>query len=181
MFIKVGDDFADGDFCILGKYLDLLDGEISKINNRIGESRDPESDGVLDYGEYLIGQGFVAIQQYINSTYGLTGVEKSEALDIKPYISANLTLVSVLNAGANYWKHLEEWGLREIVVRDCNSLKGNAAKTIRIIEKVTPWDDYTCANLLAEILNGGELRLSSLLPKLCEWRKNLWVYVDKKT
>lgn len=33
--------------------------------------------------------------------------------------------------------------------------------------------DYTCANLLAILSDEGELELSSLLPKIAEWRENL--------
>lgn len=173
MYIKVGNDFADGDFNYLSKYLYLLDVEISKIREDIKNSRDPESDGLCDYGEYLIGHGFVAIQRYITSTYPLIGISKPQALSIEPQITNDLTFVEALNAGANYWKHLEEWGLKAIIERDTDKLTGQAKATIGTIEKVTPWDDYTCANLLAVLLNGKEMKFSLLLPKISEWRNNL--------
>jgi hypothetical protein len=45
-----------------------------------------------------------------------------------------------------------------------------AQKTIKMIEVLTPWDDYTLSNLLACLPPSGELRLAELVPLLVKWR-----------
>lgn len=178
MFVSIiwsGDDCADGNFALLSKHLNLLDLEISKIDSAIKLSKDPESDGLCDVGEYFIGHGFIAAQHYITSTYPQMGLTKSAALSLGPRIRDDLTLVEALNAGANYWKHLEEWGLKDpwiIIERNKSALEGQALKTIQTIEKITPWAEYTCSNLLAEIASVGGIELSPLLPLIAEWRDN---------
>jgi hypothetical protein len=171
--IKVGDDYADSDFTFLSRHLNLLDFELVRINAAIKKSVDPESDGFFDAGEYFIGDGFVAIQRYLTSTRAGLGIGRSVAFQLPPIVNSELTFTEALNAGANYWKHSEEWF--ETLSRTENAkLKSQAMETIARLEKATPWDDYTCANLLAILVNGKELELSSLLPGIAEWRNNLW-------
>jgi hypothetical protein len=153
-------------------YLKLLDSELIKINAAIRESKDPESDGLLDNGEYIIGNGLVAIQHYLKSVHCLSRVKAGVAFNTPPYVKDDITFVSALNAGANYWKHQEEWYETLWTGQDA-SLKGNALKTLATLEKITPWEFYTCANLLAILVDGKELELSSLLPKITEWGDNL--------
>jgi hypothetical protein len=82
------------------------------------------------------------------------------------------TIIEALNAGANYWKHCEEW-FETLNKADNAKLKGNALKTLDTIEKATSWADYTCANLLSILVDEEELFLSPLLLGIAEWRKNL--------
>ena len=156
----------------LSKYLKLLDSELIKINAAIAESMDPVSDGLCDSGEYIIGNGFVAIQHYLKSTYSLERVDQGEAFDMPPYVNENITFANALNVGANYWKHQEEW-FRTIFTAENATLKGQALRTLEMLDMVTPWEDYTCSNLLAILVDGKELELTSLLPKIIEWRDNL--------
>lgn len=161
------------DFYLLREHLNLLDRTLSPIYSAIKASSDPVSDGLCDRWEYFIGSGFAAIQKYMTSTLILREIARDTAIKSGPKITDSLTLMEAINAGANYWKHLEEWGLNAIVERDVSALKGQAFNTIMTIEKATPWDDYTCSNLLAVLLAGGEFTLSSLLPKVAEWRQSL--------
>jgi hypothetical protein len=188
----VEDDYSDGDFALLSKHLSLLDTELERIDIAIKNSRDPDADGLCDSGEYFIGFGFIAIQQYIASTFPQTGLTKKEALKFPPAITSDLTIMEALNAGANYWKHYEEWGLNITVSEDVDSIEGlkkitinrnpdvldrnDAKNTIAAIEKITPWADYACANLLAELLPNKKLKLSLLLTHIVEWRKNLMTH-----
>ena len=171
--IRVGEDYADGHFSLLRRHLDLLDIELTSINAAIQNSADPDSDGLLDFGEYFIGHGFVAIQRYFTSTYACLSVAQSVALGLPPVVNSNVTFAEAINAGANYWKHVEEWF--GSVNKDENaSLKGYALKTLTKLEMVTAWADYTCANLLASLGDGKALGLlSPLLPQVAEWRSNL--------
>ena len=90
-----------------------------------------------------------------------------------PFLSNGVSFAGAVNAGANYWKHLEEW-VETLNKSDSADLQGAALKTLRQLEAVTPWEEYTCANLLAILLEGEALELSRLLPKIAEWRNNLF-------
>lgn len=173
MIIKVEDYLADGEFSLLDRHLSLLDSELIKINAAIKETADPESDGLCDTGEYFIGHGFVAIQRYLTATHAGLEINRSRALSIPPFVNGSmLTFAEALNAGANYWKHCEEWF--EILSKSENAkLKDNALKTIAKLEMATPVEEYTCSNLLAILANGREVKLISLLPEIAEWRNNL--------
>ena len=124
----IGDDYADGNMSLLRRHLELLDIELTRISSAIGKSKDPESEGLCDWGEYFVGHGFIAIQQYIASTYPQFKMEKSKALELPPMAKNGPTVVKALNAGANYWKHMEEWGLRDpkiIIQRDVDRLENS--------------------------------------------------------
>lgn len=178
--IKNGDEYADSDFALLGRHLNLLDIELSQINAAIASSRDPESDGLCDAGEYFIGHGFIAIQRYLTATRTGFGVSLSDAFSLPPMLQGGLSLAAALNAGANYWKHMEEW-IEALNRSDDADLKGSALKTLQQVETVTRWEEYTCANLLAVLLDGRALELSRLLPAIAEWRHNLFTGLLTKT
>ena len=57
----------------------------------------------------------------------------------------------ILNAAANFWKHQDEWEPTALVTRNVDILGDRQRKTIDVIESVTPWSDYTFANLLFEL------------------------------
>lgn len=169
---KIGGEYADADFELLVRHLELLDLELAGINAAIAPSRDPESDGLFDAGEYFIGHGFIAIQRYLTATRTGLGVSMSDAFRVPPILHGGLSFAAALNAGANYWKHVDEW-VEDLNKSDDPGLKGNALKTLQQLETVTQWEDYTCANLLSVLMDGHALELSRLLPAIAEWRHNL--------
>lgn len=173
MYIKSGQNFFDYDLHLLSEMLEYLDVKIKIINNDISLSLDPYADGLCDRGEYFIGVGFSLIQNYISNTYPQLNIKKTDALKIGETIKNDLTYVKVLNAGANYWKHEFEWGLRNCITKDIELLTNSAKKTIKTIEQLTPWADYTCSNLLAILIGEDELILSSLMPYIESWRIEL--------
>ena len=127
--------------------------------------------GFFDEAEYLAGIGFVACQRYLASTYGQHNTQKDAALKLGPQHDGGEPIARVLNAAANYWKHVDEWDTSATITRDAEKLKGQQLRTIRIIETVTPWCDYTCANLLGELTT--ESRFTDLIPTLEAWRGQL--------
>ncbi len=166
---------ADLYFGNLRRYLELLDSDLMKIKAAIVQSMDPDSDGLLDNGEYIIGTGLVAVQHQMDSLRCTLKVKKSVALKTSPFVNTQITFFGAVNAGANYWKHNEEW-FSNIFSDDCEHVKVQDLNTRSQLEKVTPWEDYTCANLLAILVDEKELKqlkLSALLPRIVEWRKNL--------
>lgn len=170
MYIKTQDGFGDGDLDNLESLLAIIDGELSLIIDRARQSADPDSEGLFDRSEYFIGIALTAIQQYITSTYAQFKIVRSEALHLPPKIDDNLTFVAALSAGANFWKHRDEWGIRANVSRDVDVLNSQARQTIKAIEILTPWDDYTLSNLIACLTPSCELRLAELIPQLVQWR-----------
>ena len=192
VFIIAGNDYADEEFTLLSKHLNLLDAELERINTAIKNSRDLDTDELFDSAEYFIGFGLIAIQKYIASTFPRAGLSKKEALKLPPAIKDDLTVIEALNAGANYMKHYEEWGLhidvshnpnsvaerlkKITIIKNSNILEEPAKTTVITIEKITPWADYTCVKLLAELLPNKEMKLSALLTHIAEWRKNLMVH-----
>lgn len=156
----------------LVRYLKLLDSELMKINAAITQSKDPDTDGLCDSGEYLIGNGLVAIQHYLKSVHCLSRVKAGVAFGTPPFINGDVSFASALNAGANYWKHQEEW-FATLLSGEDTSLKGQALDTLAKLENITPWGSYTCSNLLAILVDGKELELSALLPKIIEWGDNV--------
>jgi hypothetical protein len=173
MFIKIGEGFADSDLYYLQLYLALIDEQIETITTRIENSTDPDSDGLLDLGEDFIGRGFLGIQTYMIKTYPYGNVKKWDAFEEAPFIADGVALAYVINAAANYYKHMEEWGLENIVFRDVDALDKKARLTVEAIMLVCPWSDYTLSNLLAKMTPNGELSFSSLLPQIEEWRSNI--------
>lgn len=174
MILKIGDDFADADFAFLANLLKLIDSDLKIVNTKVYASRDPESDGLADSCEFLIGSGFVAIQRYLTAAYSWCGVKKDLALKIPPHISPEVTYAEALHEIANYWKHSEEWYGEAF--RGKTPSRGR--RTIEMIEKILPDTDlltgYPCSNILAALLQGNEFELSNLLPWIAEWRENLW-------
>ena len=130
MYLKLDDGYADGDLQLLAQHLEHLDDALAGLNDRISASPDPDAEGLLDTGEYFIGAGFAAVQRYLSATYPYLEIAKSEALTVPPDAGGGVSVVQAINAGANYWKHLDEWGLRNIVFRDMNSLSRIARQTI---------------------------------------------------
>ena len=173
MYIKIGNKFADGDLEFTRDFLEHLDVKLIQITNKISLSSDPDSEGLLDHGEYYIGVGFSVTQNYITSTYPQLDVKKWDALKFGSKVSNSLTVMELLNAGANYWKHQEEWGFENIISKNLEELSKPAQRTIETIEIITPWADYTCSNILAALLGEKKLELTALIPFLEEWRNHL--------
>ncbi len=164
------------DFNCLRSFVELIDGEIDKVTAHIILYKNEDK---CDYGEYFIGLGFVAFQRYIAPVYPYMGLGKEEALDVGSFVSKDLSLARALHVGANYWKHEPEWPFVNgvFVLRDFDGLDRLAQNTVKNIEKLTPWADYTLANLLAGILGSfkfsADLSFSPLLPKVQEWTHGL--------
>ena len=144
--------------------LTLLDSQLRDLEEQIGKSPDPDSMGLFDRGEFLAGTGFVACQRYLASTYGPHNVPKEIALAVGPYHAGGESYAAIFNAAANFWKHVDEWDI-------FTPLGVRQQRTVDLIESVTPWSNYTCANLLFEL--AGQLQFAGLIPKIEDWRKQL--------
>jgi hypothetical protein len=173
MYLKFDDDILDGDLDFLKDLVTLLDSRLDKVQQAIDSSFDPDQMGDFADFEYIAGMGFIACQRYLASTYGPHGISKDIAMETGPRHTGGETIARIINAGANFWKHSDEWDLHSTVGRNRSGLKKNQLETIQVIETVTPWADYTCADLLAALVAPAEPRLKCLLPQLEAWRDAL--------
>ncbi|MEP1330090.1 hypothetical protein [Pseudophaeobacter sp.] len=186
VFIRVKNQIADSDLGLLERHLTMLDKEISEIHTSVRASRDPESDGLYDTGEYFFGQGFVAMQRYQSSVFGQFWIRegfdfdpkpKREAfLDEPPYWSGDKAVARVIHAAANYWKHTDEWW-RTTWDREggleTEPKKKESDYTLDRLETVAPWGPYYCSNILAALTKTREPMLSELVPQIVDWRDGL--------
>ncbi len=173
MYLKFDSGIYDDDLAFLKDLVALLDSRLDEVQQAIDSSSDPDGMGHFDDAEYVAGMGFIACQRYLASTYGPNGISKRIALETGPRHSGGKTIAQIINAAANFWKHLDEWEFHSTVFRDRAGLTPIQLETIQVIETVTPWDDYTCANLLAALAAPSPPRLKYLLPQLEAWRDAL--------
>ncbi len=163
MYLRAGDEYADREMQLMSEVLATIDSKLAEVLRLIAVSADPESEGLTDRGEYFIGVGFSVIQQYLTDTLTLTGVSKKRALDIGPRYSEKLTVVAVVNAAANWWKHSAEWVGQS--VKDKVALN-----TQEIVSEVANAEDYPLSIVLSELQDKDQISLGALLPNLVLWR-----------
>ncbi|MGX9726780.1 MAG: hypothetical protein ACTFAK_05520 [Candidatus Electronema sp. VV] len=178
----------DEEICFLKSSLDAIEPLYKSINHEIKEGvkcgLDVDSSGLCDRSEFFAGLAFTICQKYISTTIswfnlGENKFNKDNSLKLGPLYTDTTTHAQIINAAANYWKHSDEWNIISftqeddedmfsINTRDYSKLSPQAKKTMDILQKVTPWHDYMCANVLYELIKSDSLLL--LLPILTEWR-----------
>lgn len=163
MFMVIDKEFADEELWRLRELLKMLDEKIADIANLIKESPDPDSEGLCDRGEYFIGVGFVAIQQYLIDSILFTGLDKGDAYRLGPVHSSGETYASIINSCANWWKHEPEWWNRGEVPK-------NGKRSFEKVTNVSESSSYQLSNVLASICGRNELSLRNVIPYLEEWR-----------
>jgi hypothetical protein len=157
----------DQDMEQLQELLDVLDHQFAlNILNR-KKTHPPDQNIFWDRLSYITGLGFVMCQQYINITYPTDGLERNEAFRLPPKHSSGYSIVQLINAGANYWKHYQE---------DVNYPYGSLHKaTIQTIEKLGIEIEYPyiCESILDMIAETDENPFRKLIIFLTEWRSNI--------
>jgi hypothetical protein len=175
----------------LGVMEDLLlsiDSKIENLNGLISRSNDPDTDGFFDHAEYLIGAGFVVLQQGIQESLSNIKTNKSEALELGPRFPGHepFTVIKVINACANYWKHDPEWVGKDLSDKryrsslDTYRLIACCANSRHLQVKDTPWigeylfiESYPLSNIISKVNKSGECSLRGLLPYFKEWQNSL--------
>jgi hypothetical protein len=167
LFFTLESQFADGELWRLQELFQILDKKLAEIDSRMEKSIDPGSDGLLDQGEYFIGLGFVAIQQYLVETITFTGLSKLDAYKLGPKHPSGATYIGLVNACANWWKHEPEWF-------DAGEVPMNGLKSFGPVTEVTDSPDYQLSNVLASFCDASEkVRFSCVIGHLKEWRSNV--------
>ncbi|MEP1551770.1 MAG: hypothetical protein ABJJ44_13670 [Paraglaciecola sp.] len=109
MLLKIQGDIFDCQFGLMEDLLLTVEKKLTLINNSIQKSSDPESDGLCDHSEYLIGAGFVILQQQLHESLTLINPPPKNAFKLGPLFAQDLYIAEVINSCANYWKHEPEW------------------------------------------------------------------------
>lgn len=168
MFLVMRDSvIIDFDLDLLADVLSSLDKHLESICHESAQVDDPDSFGYYDRGEHVTGLGFVACQSYLTSTYGFLNIRKDQALCLGPLHFSGKTLVAVINASANYWKHHDEWALSKT-----DSRRKRIEETFADIGY--PVDtDYPLGNILRTLTVTSANQFTPLLEPLAMWRDEL--------
>lgn len=164
MFIVGSDGRAlDLDLEFLRDLLRLLDSHLARLEEQAALSPDPDSVGIYDSAEYVVGIGFVACQGYLAATYGPLNVPKPRALEMGPMHRSGYTIAALVNHAANFCKHRWEWPV------DVTSPK--QARTLAALGELgIQGQDYPLTCALAALVLPTRDRMQALLSHLEAWR-----------
>ncbi len=144
----------------------LVDAGLERLNGKADASPDPDAFGVFDEMEYITGFGFVACQTYATAIVSRSKLKgkKHEALALGPKHRTGRTMIQLINAAANHWKHSSEW------IFDTPTTQ--AKQTLEVISSlgVDTSGSYPIGNMLYEILTPHPARFANLIPFLTQWR-----------
>ncbi len=157
-------NFVDVELSYLEELLGAIDNILSEINLKIKYSVDPESDGLLDKGEYFIGAGFCTMQRYFVDALQDTKINKGLALSLGPKNKEGVAISLVIHTAGNCWKHSPEWHI------NLDKLDKRSQDTIDRLVSHDGSGDYLLSDVLAGLCNGQEFSLRSCIPYLKQWR-----------
>jgi len=164
--VSSGGTAFDFDLGFLRDLVQLLDRQLDQLEQEAAALPDPDGFGVLESADYLVGLGLVACQGYLAATYGFLHIDKQKALKRGPMHRSGYTIAELVNHGANFWKHRDEW-----------SVDPNKAAQERTLAALATLgcgaQDYPLTNLLAALVLPTHDRLQALLSHLEAWRDAL--------
>ena len=195
MLFRIGGEIFDCQFSLMEDLLLTIEKKLSIINNLVKKSSDPVSDGYCDNGEYLIGAGFVLLQQKLKESLTLFNSYPKNHFKIGPRYSKDYYIAEVINNCANYWKHEPEW-----VGKKYNEFKGSNKNTRDSIvdhttialEKVLPQtndnlkyensedalylftNSYPLSQIICNTNNNNECSFVGLLQHVKDWQKAIF-------
>jgi hypothetical protein len=144
----------------------FVDSKLDLLEERAKQSPDPDGEGIYDRAEYLAGFGFVACQAYLTEAISMSGHSRGDAMNFGPRHKCGESIAMLVNAVANYWKHVPEW---------TKPLSRQAQATADLITGlgVNVDSTYVVANALFELTNPSQPRAQCLVPLLSQWRQAL--------
>ncbi len=145
----------------------MIDEKLAELIERSNSIEDPDALGYFDSAEHLTGFGLVACQTYMTAAYGILGIAKKDALLVGPRHSTGSTIVSLINHGANYWKHNNEWSV--------SKNPSQREYTEKAFESVGfPVDlEYPLSGMLTELASPEYASFTPILHKLEDWVREL--------
>lgn len=158
---------ADHDLEFFGDVAQLLDQQLDALDADIAEHEDPDSFGLFDRMESLLGLGFIAAQNYLIQVVGERRRPLRERyFALGPRSPVGSSLAEVIYAASNYAKHHPE------------PLANKT--TIAILESFGVWSssiferswrqDYPLSHLFLDLMAPRRARLSEVAKSLEEWR-----------
>lgn len=135
---------------------------LEKLTEDMQECIDPDSFGLIDEYESMLGIGFAVCQTFLTSVH--QGENKSEWFQEGPFHKNGMSYALITNTAANYWKHHEEWNQ--------NQLTGIAKNNIKLMNNlgVDVWKSYPLCDLMYELRDDSDQCIFfPLLDKLNEW------------
>lgn len=157
-------DIYDLERDFLADVLELLGGRLSELESL--DTDPPEESYVFDPMEHLAGVGIVAAQRYLASVCKWLSVPKEKALLLGPQ-RKGIAVAAVVNAAANYWKHIE----------DETPIRASTRKTLEEVGVVLD-SSYCVSNALYEC---GYQNFKGLLDDLVNWRNAVMEHARPKT
>ncbi|MGD1277274.1 MAG: hypothetical protein ABR964_08630 [Tepidisphaeraceae bacterium] len=175
--IHNGKVVCDWDLEFLGELLALIDKQLDKLYRQAKQSADPDSFGIFDSAEGVIGLGFVACQRYLVATCGSVRIDKKLALVRGARHPSGMTIPEIINHAANYWKHRDEWQL------DKSPANQNRVRRIWKAFKAVgcaPDLNYPLSCILAKLVAPGPPGFKPIITKLERWRDELRAAVRRR-
>jgi hypothetical protein len=143
-----------GDFFLLKEFLSFID---KKLEESWQSYQVSKNEGALDTGEYYAGFGFIAIQRYIHAAYPYTFPNnKHQSLKL------NNGLMEILNAGADFAKHSDEWWPLD------QKLSKQSQKTVDTFFGEDDLSPYPCVNKLYSLTK--QMSFLPLMKEIEEWQ-----------
>lgn len=165
MLLNIGEQgVIDFELNFLWGLVRVLDGHLADLEEHGRQSGDPDQSGFLDSMEHTTGFAFVACQRYLTAIAGELRVAKADALDAGPVHGSGRTVASLVNHGANYWKHVEEWSPDA-------SERGWDRTLAAVVALANDRSDYPLISFLSELVAPAQSRFGALVPRLEEWRE----------
>jgi hypothetical protein len=160
-------DFIDFGFELLNQTLSSLEPKYREIDKDCESCADPDSFGLFDQMEYILGFSSVAYQTYINDTKSCTGISDKQAFKFGPRTKSNCLKIKLINQTANLWKHKMEWEFRNNIKH-----KESADKLLHTIGIKTD-DPYPICGIYWELTTTSKIGPMSFIPLIEEWRSDL--------
>jgi hypothetical protein len=144
----------------------LVDSRLREIETIAKRGDIDLAESMYDTGEYLLGFGLVACQQFVSFCISQASVEKKAALSIGPQHACGASMVSLVNALANRWKHEAGWGKRP---------SPQEMQTIATLTRLglRADDPYFTASALVMLLRPHAPRIQKVIPFLKQWSQGL--------
>ena len=162
--LKLPDGWLDYDLNLFMDIARPLDREIQELLEVV--KTDWNTADMFDYPltiEQLLGVGLAAAQVYMTSAMREQKAPRKDALALGPLHPRGHTLAQLINHGANFWKHADEWDYdvpdkrRDAILRAFSGIG-------------IPDDHWQLLELVRSITGASEPRLTNLQPLLEEWR-----------
>lgn len=145
----------------LVRNLNEIDLALDRLSAWASETGDPDSDGTLDEMEELVGEGFFHLQHFMVRRKRRT----TNAHSYGPAVAGGEPFARIVHEASNYWKHIDEWP-------DDANLNRQQRRTLAVVTSGgSTHGEYPLTNLLRSLT--ADERLSSLLPRMVEWREAL--------